>query len=311
MNSDKWLTVPGVEQENYLSKIAYYTADENFDNFRSESQWKIWESGQENIGRISLDSIQRNNLMNLFLKHEKSFKLNDLVGSPTLFNFPEVDAISSSTIQYACDALNINNLISSRITPVERIVEIGAGFGGLCRAISVLIDFKEYIIIDLPEVLALQEKYLSKFPVIFKKISFVNALDRLAIEGINPPDLTIACASIAELDSKTQDHYNKRIICNSDYVYIAYNTMFRKTSKKIFRKLFRSWTALFVIKTWEGLQGTYFSMKIQPNKLKRTKHNVYFKTTYILFYSKESTRVRINKLRTQIKNLTQYIRKKK
>ena len=41
------------------------------------------------------------------------------------------------------------------------------------------------------------------------------------------------------------------------------------------------------------------------------KHNVYFKTTFILFYSKESTRVRINKLRTQIKNLTQYIRKKK
>ena len=301
MKSEKWLALPKTQQEDYFSKIKFYTSDENFDDFRSDSEWKIWESGNKNIGRISLDFIKSKNNLSLFLKHERSFKLNDSVGNPILFDFPEVSGISSSTIQYASDTLNIYKLIGANTIVVNRIVEIGAGFGGLCRAISVLIDFNEYVIVDLPEVITLQRKYLSQYSEIFNKIKFVDALDNSAIEQISAPDLVIACASIAELDLKTQIHYNKTLIDKSKYAYIAYNTMFRENSKHIFNALYLSWVAKFSIKTWEGLQGTYFAMRVESNKIKRDLHNIFFQTTLIQFYIKAKVVKEKNKVKNIVK----------
>jgi hypothetical protein len=306
MRSEKWLAVPEIDQEAYLSKIRYYTSDENFSNFRSDSEWKIWESGDKNIGRISLDFIRFKNNLDLFLKHKESFMLNDSVGTPILFDFPEISGISSSTIQYASDTINIHKFIETNTTSVNRIVEIGAGFGGLCRAISVLIDFNEYIIIDLPEVIALQRKYLGQYPEIYNKVKFVNALDDSAIEQISQPDLIIACASIAELDLKTQVFYNKTLISKSKYAYISYNTMFRKDSVHIFNVLYRIWVAKFSIRSWEGLQGTYFAMKREPNKIKKIFHNIFFQTTPVQFNVKVKVLKRTNKLKNQVKSLLSF-----
>jgi hypothetical protein len=303
MRSEKWLTVPKIDQEAYLSKIIYYTLDENFSNFRSDSEWKIWESGDKNIGRISLDFIKSKNNLNLFLKHKESFMLNDSVGAPVLFDFPEISGISSSTIQYASDTINIHNLIKKNTTSVNRVVEIGAGFGGLCRAISVLIDFNEYIIIDLPEVIALQRKYLGQYSKIFNKVKFVNALDDSAIEQISQPDLTIACASIAELDLKTQVFYNKTLISKSKYAYVSYNTMFRKDSVHIFNSLYQIWVAKFSIRSWKGLQGIYFAMKSEPNRIKRFFDNIFFQTTPVQFNVKVKVLKGTNRLKNQIKSV--------
>ena len=307
MRSEKWLTVPKTDQEAYLSKITHYTSDKNFSNFRSDSEWKIWESGDKDIGRICLDSIRLKNNLSLFLKYAESFKLNDSVGTPILFDFPEIFGISSSTIQYASDSLNIYKLLETNTTSVNRIVEIGAGFGGLCRAISVLIDFKEYFIIDLPEVIALQRKYLSQYSEIFNKIKFVDALDDSEIEQISQPDLTIACASMAELDLKTQVFYNKTLISKSRFVYIAYNTMFRKDSLYIFNTLYRVWVTKFSIRVWEGLQGTYFAMEIESNKIKRNLHNIFFQTTSAQFNVKAKVVKRKNMLKFKIKSLLNFL----
>ena len=44
------------------------------------------------------------------------------------------------------------------VLPVSKIVEVGGGYGGLCRVLSKVCEFDEYILIDLPEVSAFTEK---------------------------------------------------------------------------------------------------------------------------------------------------------
>ena len=48
---------------------------------------------------------------------------------------------------------------------LKKIVEIGGGYGGLCRSINCLCDFEEYHIYDLESCGKLQKKYLSNFNI--------------------------------------------------------------------------------------------------------------------------------------------------
>ena len=57
--------------------------------------------------------------------------------------------------------------------PISRIVEVGGGYGGLCKVLSTVCEFDEYILIDLPEVSALQRKYIDQFPDIKDKVKNV------------------------------------------------------------------------------------------------------------------------------------------
>jgi putative sugar O-methyltransferase len=54
--------------------------------------------------------------------------------------------------------------------PISRVVEVGGGYGGLCKTLSVVCDFDEYILVDLPEAVAVQEKYLKNFPETLCKV---------------------------------------------------------------------------------------------------------------------------------------------
>ena len=38
--------------------------------------------------------------------------------------------------------------------PISRVVEVGDGYGGLCKTLSVVCDFDEYILVDLPIVVS-------------------------------------------------------------------------------------------------------------------------------------------------------------
>lgn len=103
---------------------------------------------------------------------------------------------------------------------VNRVVEIGAGFGRTCHALlTLLIDIDSYIIIDLPEILELSKTFLLKaIPEHYDKITFISNDDHQALSNINS-DLVINIDSFQEMPIHVIDYYMQNIISKGKYFY--------------------------------------------------------------------------------------------
>jgi len=134
-----------------------------------------------------------------------SFKENDIVGGSSIFNYGEpFGRISPSTLRYVQNALDISYFFGEG--DLNKIVEIGGGYGGLCKTINCLCDFGEYHIYDMEAASKLQEKYLSYFEIDGKDI-----------------DLLISNYAYSELSENLQDLYYNNVIKNSKKVYMILN----------------------------------------------------------------------------------------
>lgn len=152
------------------------------------------------------------------IENLEKFKENDLIGNPDLFSYDKVGKISPTTIRYIKNVFEMATLLQEN--PISRIVEVGAGYGGLCKTLSVVCDFDEYVLVDLPEVVELQKKYLSNFPEIFAKCKFIPT-DK--IEKLENIDLFISNYALSECDYETQVKYYENFVSNSKFAYIIYN----------------------------------------------------------------------------------------
>lgn len=77
---------------------------------------------------------------------------------------------------------------------------------------------------DLPEAIELCKKYLSNFKELNGKIKFVYVSEIDNID-FSSTDLVIADSSLAECSLQTQLLYTKKILSNSKYIYMIYNTL--------------------------------------------------------------------------------------
>lgn len=146
------------------------------------------------------------------------FKENDIIGTPDKFSYPETGKISPTTIRYIKNVFEMATLLDE--SPISRIVEVGGGYGGLCKTLSVVCDFDEYILVDLPEAVAVQEKYLKNFPELYVKCKFVSCDD---VESVKDVDLFISNYALSECDYDTQVNYYDKLVLNSKFAYIIYN----------------------------------------------------------------------------------------
>ena len=88
------------------------------------------------------------------------FKDNDDLGGANRVDYGEpFGKVSPSTLRYVRNALDISYFFGEG--ELNKIVEIGGGYGGLCKTISCLCDFDEYHLYDIEPASKLQEKYLS------------------------------------------------------------------------------------------------------------------------------------------------------
>jgi hypothetical protein len=100
------------------------------------------------------------------------------------------------------------------------VVEIGAGFGRTCHTLFSLCDFDQYIIVDLPQVLALSKAVLAKvIPQHYGKIRFIDATLEKEWDGL-AADLAINIDSFQEMPPATIDVYMNRIVRNCRYFYV-------------------------------------------------------------------------------------------
>jgi len=152
------------------------------------------------------------------LENIEAFKENDIIGTPDKFSYPETGKISPTTIRYIKNVFEMATLLGE--SPISRVVEVGGGYGGLCKTLSVVCDFDEYILIDLPEAVAVQEKYLKNFPELYAKCKFVSCDNVKKIKNI---DLFISNYALSECDYDTQLNYYDKLVANSKFAYIIYN----------------------------------------------------------------------------------------
>lgn len=204
---------------NYIESCKLFCSDEEkFKEFKQDSSYTtILEHLSINDAHYFLSKIN-----NSFKKNKhliEKFKENDIYGSPSIHNFEYFGLISPSTIRYIKCVSDISNFLND--IELKNIVEIGGGYGGLAKTISCVYNYDSYVLADQKYVNMLSEKYLNLFPELSKKINHINSH---SISNVYNVDLTISNYAISELSIDMQNEYYEKILKNSKYIYITYNT---------------------------------------------------------------------------------------
>ena len=214
MNED-WNCL-GVESKDPYSQICVEAVEDDniFKNFKKDPRYTaILEHVSVEQGRLYTQDILDYEIDNDLIN---TFKENDSIGGSSIFDYGEpFGRISPSTLRYIQNALDISYFFGEG--ELNKIVEIGGGYGGLCKTINCLCDFEEYHIYDLESSGKLQKKYLSNFDISGKV--FFHSI----IEKIENVDLVISNYSYSELNAEYQELYYDAVIKNSNKVYMILN----------------------------------------------------------------------------------------
>ena len=142
----------------------------------------------------------------------------------------------------------------------KKIVEVGTGFGAMCKVMASMYDFEEYVIVDLPDVVALCERYLNLFPELDGRITYMPC-DKL--KEIKNTDLFISDSCLAECDLNTQLTYTRMFLNNSKYGYVVYNTQHLSVGQNNFSRFVDETKDKFTMtsQTYQGVSFIYLKDK--------------------------------------------------
>lgn len=185
--------------------------DKVFAQFRNmDPMTMIVENSPEKSGREYFNYVRNNTKLSLeTIKQIEIFIKSDRIGNPAIYNLGGV-VCSPSTMRYIKTFLDLYAHFGS-LSGLS-IAEIGAGYGGLCKIIHDVSAPSDYYLFDLPEPLALQKKFLSKFDI-----------TPITNEYAEQIDLLIAMYSWSELSDKLQDEYLAKVISKAKNCYIMLN----------------------------------------------------------------------------------------
>ena len=209
--SDTW-TLQDEAATPYLNVCNYAAnSDEFFKQFKSHPAYRhvlehvSFEEGQQYLKEIDID----------YLDKLDEVKENDSLGSPVIYEYPSVGEISPTTIRYI---KNTSDIINKFGNSFDSIVEIGGGYGGLCKVMSSFIKFDQYLLLDLEECNLLSRKYLSHFnlPTLSYRSEEIDEID----ENF---DLLISNYAFSECHKEVQQDYIERFIKKSNNFYIMHN----------------------------------------------------------------------------------------
>lgn len=172
-------------------------------------------------------------LLNIYIALTKIAGNHGLAEPLSGIGFPhEEGLVSWDAVRYLsviCDLLNANVLSEQSNS---RIVEIGGGYGGLCRMISSLNPSLHYSIIDLEETLFFSKCYLDKtlpdyeikLVTNLKELEFnekrINLIPQHILENIEDKfDLAINHQSMQEMEVSQINRYLKFIACSCTKFY--------------------------------------------------------------------------------------------
>jgi putative sugar O-methyltransferase len=227
MNKYGWEIPPGGITDKYEERCeAFVKSDELFANFKRDPDYtKVLEGNEVDVGLRALKGINQwgNALIKTISPIIDRLRENESIGNPQLVDFGEgVGIIAPSTLRYINTCAEIQQLLMGE--KARRIIEIGGGYGGLCKIFDVFFGgFDSYTIIDSPWASKLTEKYLSKFNLSDRTTCVsVADLDKVDTKDI---DLLIADSSLSECNLETQLMYTDRFVQHAKSIYMVYNTV--------------------------------------------------------------------------------------
>ena len=148
------------------------------------------------------------------------FLENDSVGNPYLSRFDFGDSMviaSPTTLRYVKVLVDVLTLFDA--TKIRTVTEIGGGYGGQCRILMNFLPIARYNLVDLPEALALAEKFLTALDA----AGNVRYLDGTHIYNDAPCDLVISDYAFSELSKSAQEVYLEKILSKARAGYVTWD----------------------------------------------------------------------------------------
>ena len=182
-----------------------------FKNFKSHPAYRhVLEHVSYEEGQLYLDEIDID-----YKDVLDEVKENDKLGTPIQCSYDGVGMISPTTVRYL---KNTSDIVNKFGTSFDSIVEIGGGYGGLCKVLSSFVKFEQYLLLDLEECNMLSRKYLSLFDLptmSYQAEEIVDVDDNF--------DLLISNYALSECNRETQMMYIERFVKKSDKFYLMHN----------------------------------------------------------------------------------------
>jgi hypothetical protein len=207
--------IPKSLEDSYINKIREFLSDEEkFKNFRkNKSEYTpILEHVTKQNGYEYAKTIL-NKFPNEIAKYLNDFKKNDNVGNPILYNYERFGLINPTTLRYIYFGLDIYNNFGDLDN--INLIEIGGGYGGLVRILSIIYDFKNIKLFDLDEPLLLQKKYLKNYNINVETYSLYDKFD------VDNNTIVISNFAWSECNDFTRKKYIEKIIKKCKYIYIS------------------------------------------------------------------------------------------
>lgn len=208
------------DNPDYLSIVVMASNDEQvFKKFRSNREYrKILEHVTRQLGE---DYIKEFSDKGDLKKTLSLLKNCDRTGGPVQYYFRGVGFYSPTTIRYAF----VHSQLEQKFGSLGglRVLEIGGGFGGQAAVSSTLTRNLDWVIFDLPDVLALQSRYLSRVNP-NTTVAFRSGLHISPTEG----DLLISNYALSEISRELQMEYLHKVVLNCKRGYMAWNTISEK-----------------------------------------------------------------------------------
>ena len=211
------------DNHEYLSIVQLATYDDKiFIKFRANRQYrKILEHVTKSLGSLYLSELEPLTRSREFFA---KLMLCDTTGSPIRYRFKKVGKLSPTTIRYVFFHEKLSLLFGA--LSGFKILEIGGGFGGQAAVSTTLDPSIEWVIYDLPEVLALEQRFLSTVNP-RASIDYRSGLDIPATEG----HLLLSNFALSEISRELQIVYLNRVVLNCPRGFMAWNTISEKLNR--------------------------------------------------------------------------------
>jgi hypothetical protein len=223
--------------ESYQNFIKNNTSDIIL-NFKNNPQYNaILEHVSDEQGREYILIIQKMVCEDFpeitFENINEYLLLNDKYGSPVKNDFIYIDksiSCSPTSLRYVLHSLLVLKYI--KYTKLEKIVEVGCGYGGLFLAINhfskiLNINIEKYYFIDLPEICNLIQEYISLYKDNINIDYSINSAYNYG-KDINDDNLFfISNYCFTEIDDIHRNNYIQYLLPKTKNGFIIWQTIFK------------------------------------------------------------------------------------
>ena len=212
-----------VFDNEWYPEFCYFASrhDDVFKNFKRNPVYtRVVEYLSPEVGQACFEYIMRSRTLRLSEDEWQFFLRNDSVGNPFIAEYSAGDwnvIGSPSTLRYIKVLVDIVSLFD--VDNFKTVTEIGVGYGGQCRVLMSALPLERYNLIDLPEVLALTEKFLTALNL----TGDIRYIDGTHLYGDTPCDFFISDYAFSELARPVQDMYFEKVVSKAKAGYVTWD----------------------------------------------------------------------------------------